>query len=74
MESGDPRAEFARLLVLAFAARREVRAQQVIIYGTIVAGDHQALRREREKLTNLLLGNRMLSHRLRAVFDNQRAP
>jgi hypothetical protein len=74
LASDDSQAEFARLLVLAFVCRKEVRAQQAFIRETIAAGDHQTVRKEWGELTNLLLENRMLSRRLTAVFENQRAP
>ena len=67
--SKDPLSEFARLLMLASAYSKEVKAQQAFIRGIISAGNRGSLQGEWNELTNLLLENRMLSRRLRAVFD-----
>ena len=69
MLKGDRRAEFARLLVLAFARDQEVIAQQLFLCDLIMDDDREALPRDWDELTNLLVEADMLSRSLRAVFD-----
>ena len=69
MLNGGRRAEFARLLALAFAREKEVRAQQAFIRDMIMDGNRDAIWKEWDELTNLLVETEMLSLSLRAVFD-----
>lgn len=69
MLNGGRRAEFARLLALAFTREKEVRAQQAFIRDMIMEGNRDAIWKEWDELTNLLVETEMLSRSLRAVFD-----
>jgi hypothetical protein len=70
-----PKANIARCPTLlqqprakAFMCCKHIRVPQAFVQGTISAGNHGPVRQKWNELTNLLIEDRMLSLRLRAVL------